>query len=157
MEKIEIQLFNSPLEAALRALVVLDTVYPLKYDLTHLTWFDHLVVHTGDINGPSSLHPDLPQRNAELIVRRTIVDSGLQLLKQMNLVDYAATDDGIVFEATDDGHKVCSLLSSEYSMELKEKAQWLKNNVCTLSADELANLIDSKLGRWNLEFEVNNE
>jgi ABC-three component (ABC-3C) system Middle Component 2 len=28
--------------------------------------FDHLVVHTGDIGGPTSLHPALPMRSTEL-------------------------------------------------------------------------------------------
>ena len=49
-----VELFNSPLETGVRALVVLDAAHPMAFDLTYLTWFDHLVVHTGDVAGPPS-------------------------------------------------------------------------------------------------------
>lgn len=50
-------LFNSPLETGVRAVVVLNAAYPKAFDLSQVTWFDHLVVHTSDIGGPKSLHP----------------------------------------------------------------------------------------------------
>ena len=34
--------------------VVLDAAYPRSFDIAKLTWCDHLVVHTADIDGPSS-------------------------------------------------------------------------------------------------------
>ena len=43
------ELFNSPLETGVRAVVVLDAVFPRSLDVGHLTWCDHLVVHTADI------------------------------------------------------------------------------------------------------------
>jgi len=54
------QLFNSPLETGVRSVLLLDVAQPQSFDLTHLTWLDHLVVHTADIGGPASLHPDIP-------------------------------------------------------------------------------------------------
>ncbi|MBK8875557.1 MAG: hypothetical protein IPN13_17220 [Bacteroidetes bacterium] len=57
MEEVEpvsnINLFNGHLETGVRAVIILEAVFPKSYDLTHLTWFDHLVVHTQDIDGPS--------------------------------------------------------------------------------------------------------
>ena len=50
-------LFNSTLETGVRSVVILDALHPRAFDLAHLTWFDHLVVHTSDIGGPGSLHP----------------------------------------------------------------------------------------------------
>lgn len=70
-------LFNSPLETGVRAIVVLNAAYPRAFDVTEIAWFDHLVVHTGDIGGPQSLHPDVPQRSGELLVRRRLVEDGL--------------------------------------------------------------------------------
>ena len=63
--------FNSTLETGIRALVVLEAFHPRRCDLLEMTWLDHLVVHTGDLDdpdAPSSLHPDLPNRAAELVV-----------------------------------------------------------------------------------------
>jgi len=65
------RLFNSHLETGTRALIILDAAYPRTMDLTRLTWFDHLVVHTEDIGGPQSLHPPLSSRTGELLVMRT--------------------------------------------------------------------------------------
>ena len=45
-----VPLFNSPLETGVRAVVVLDAAFPRCFDLAHLTWFDHLVVHTRDFD-----------------------------------------------------------------------------------------------------------
>ena len=54
--------FNSTLETGIRALVVLEAFHPRRCDLLEMTWLDHLVVHTGDLDdpdAPSSLRPDL--------------------------------------------------------------------------------------------------
>jgi hypothetical protein len=80
-------LFNSSLETGVRAVVVLDAAFPRAFDLSQLTWLDHLVVHTADIGGPDSLHPDIPQRTGELLVRRRLVEDGLTLMRRLHLVD----------------------------------------------------------------------
>src|SRR3546814_12270520 len=75
------RLFNSALETGVRSALILDAARPRSFDLAHLTWLDHLVVHTADIGGPPSLHPDIPQRDGELLVRRRHVQAGLVLLR----------------------------------------------------------------------------
>jgi len=52
--------FNGPLEAGIRAVAILGAAHPKAFDLQRLTAFDYLLVHTGDVGGPESLHP-LPQ------------------------------------------------------------------------------------------------
>jgi hypothetical protein len=47
----QVSLFNSHLETGIRALVLLDALHPRSCDLTEMTWFDHLVVHTSDLEG----------------------------------------------------------------------------------------------------------
>ena len=71
-------LFNSSLETGVRSAVILDATFPRAFDLSQLTWLDHLVVHTADIGGPDSLHPDIPQRTGELLVRRRLVEDRLE-------------------------------------------------------------------------------
>jgi len=61
--------FNSPLEAGMRAVALLGASFPQTYDLQRLVTFDFLLVHTGDVGGPDSLHPPTPYRPAELLVR----------------------------------------------------------------------------------------
>src|SRR5471032_1851709 len=94
------QPFNSTLETGIRALVVLEAFYPRRCDLLEMTWLDHLVVHTGDLDGqdvPGSLHPDLPNRVGELLVRRQLVEKSLRMMQQVHLVEVFETEDGIAF------------------------------------------------------------
>ena len=65
--------FNGPLEAGLRAVAILGAAHPRTLDLQRLVAFDYLLVHTGDIGGPASLHPPSPLHSAELLVRRELV------------------------------------------------------------------------------------
>jgi hypothetical protein len=146
-------LFNSSLETGVRAVVVLDAAYPRAFDLAQLTWLDHLVVHTADIGGPESLHPDIPQRTGELLVRRRLVEDGLNLMRHLHLIDSATTDNGIVYTATEDASAFVESMRSNYARELRQRAQWLANYVNTMSRDDLAKLIADRIGRWTLEFQ----
>src|SRR5215471_18070829 len=94
-------LFNGALETGVRAVIVLGAAHPRAFDIAKLCWCDHLVVHTSDINGPPSLHPDIPQRTGELLVRRRLVEDGVNLMRRLHLINSATTDSGIVYTATD--------------------------------------------------------
>src|SRR5689334_23023201 len=116
-------LFNSQLETGTRAMVILDAAYPRALDLARLTWFDHLVVHTKDIGGPESLHPALPGRTGELLVRRRLVEDSLALMRRLHLVDVVHDDNGISYRASDDAPAFINLLRSKYAQALKERAK----------------------------------
>src|SRR5712675_1830185 len=142
-----ISLFNSPMETGVRATIVLDAVYPRAFDLARLTWLDHLVVHTADIGGPVSLHPDILQRTGELLVRRRLVEDGLNLMRRLHLIHSATTDNGIVYTAMEDASVFVESMRSNYARELRRRAQWLANYVNTMSPDDLAKLIADRIGR----------
>jgi hypothetical protein len=147
-------LFNSPLETGVRSVVLLDAATHRAYDLTHLTWLDHLVVHTHDLpGGPPSLHPDIPQRSGELIVRRTVIDEGLKLMARLHLVDIRYSDEGILYAATEEASLFVQLIRTEYGEVLKQRASWLIHYVTNSDPAFLANLIHEKVGRWKVEFQ----
>lgn len=72
--------FNSPLETGIRSLAILAAGHPVTFDLQRLVEMDYLVVHSGDANGPESLHAALPLRAGELLVRRELIEKGLLLM-----------------------------------------------------------------------------
>lgn len=149
--------FNSTLETGIRALVVLEAFYPRHCDLLEMTWLDHLVVHTGDLNGqnvPESLHPDLPNRAGELIARRQLVERSLRLMQQVHLVDVFETEEGITFGASEDAPSYLDLLQAPYSIALKERAKWMADRFSGMETDEMRALIESRIGRWTAEFRV---
>lgn len=147
--------FNSKLETGIRALVVLDAFYPRRCDLTEMTWFDHLVVHTGDFDGqdvPESLHPDLPNRAGELLVRRHLVEQSLRIMQQMHLIEVFECETGIEFCASDEAPSYLDLLQTPYSLALKQRAKWLANHFIDRTATEMRGLIENRIGRWTAEF-----
>jgi hypothetical protein len=148
-----VPLFNSPLETGVRSVIVLDAAFPRRFDLAHLTWLDHLVVHTGDIGGPASLHPDIPQRTGELLVRRRLVEEGLNLMRRVHLVDVKMTERGIVYQAREEASAFTESLRSEYARTLKERACWLADYLSRVSDEELESLIARRITRWAVEFQ----
>jgi hypothetical protein len=149
--------FNSALETGLRALVVLEAFYPRRCDLIEITWLDHLVVHTGDLNGddvPASLHPDLPNRAGELFVRRRLVEHSLRLMQQVHLIHAVDTDDGICFVASEDAPSFVDLLRSNYTLKLKQRAAWIAKRFAHMPTAEIKELIEAKVGRWTAEFQA---
>src|SRR5258708_15203620 len=110
--------FNSTLETGIRALVVLEAFYPRRCDLMEMTWLDHLVVHTADLDGedvPESLHPDLRDRAGELLVRRQLVERSLRVMQQIHMVDVFETEAGIEFCASQEAPSYVDLLQAPYS------------------------------------------
>lgn len=146
-------LFNSALETGVRALVFLNAAFPRMFDLAQLTWFDHLVVHTADVGGPKSLHPDLPQRTGELLVRRRVVEEGVLLMRRLHMINAIADVNGIAYQASDDASALVETMHTSYALDLKARAEWLAENLHDLSSDQLADLIADKIGRWAVEFQ----
>jgi hypothetical protein len=146
-------LFNSALETGIRAAILLDATFPRCFDLAHLTWFDHLVVHTADIGGPPSLHPDIPQRTGELLVRRRLVEDGLTLMRRLHLIDANTTEEGIVYQAREEATALVDSMRSKYAVELKKRAAWLGDFLENISDGEVGALIAERIGRWTVEFQ----
>lgn len=146
-------LFNSPLETGIRAIMVLNAAFPQAFGVTEITWFDHLIVHTGDIGGPPSLHPDVPQRSGELLVRRRLVEEGLQVMRRLHLVEFVPDGDtGLLYRASEESAGVIELLRTPYSVALRDRAEWLACNVLSRSRLELEDLVAKRIGRWRIEF-----
>lgn len=152
--------FNSTLETGIRALVLLDAFYPRHFDLMEMTWFDHLIVHTSDIdelNAPKSLHPDLPNRTGELLVRRQLVEKSLRMMQKMHLIEVLETEAGIEFWASEESSSYVRLLQSPYSCDLKHRAQWMANYFAKQENKKIRSFIEEKIGRWTAEFRTNNK
>jgi len=146
-------LYNSHLETGTRAIVILEAAYPRALDLARLTWFDHLVVHTKDIGGPDSLHPALPGRTGELLIRRRLVEESLSFMRRLHLIDVTHDETGIAYRAGDDASAFVKLLTTNYALGLKERARWLIAELGDLDAAHLTKRVADQIGRWSVEFQ----
>lgn len=145
------QLFNTPLEAGVRALLILDAFAPQAFDLATMSLLDYYIVHTGDAGGPPSLHPEINSRTGEYFVRRHLVEEGLLLMARASLVEQVFTGSGIAFRAHETATAMIDLFGSAYNRGLAEAAQWLAREAAFRGVDAFTEDLKGALERWSHE------
>lgn len=145
--------FNNSIETGLRILAILDASFPEAFDISKLVYLDYIVVHSGDIDSAvSSLHPPVPYRSGEIQVRRTIIETGLELFVSKGLINKRYSNQGILYEASETSTPFLELLGESYSLKLLELAKWLAKKYILLSDEELKSLLLEKLSNQRDEF-----
>lgn len=146
--------FNSPLECGLRMLFILTGQAERSLDLQRLVNYDYLLVHSGDVpDGPKSLHPDVPFRGNELLVKRDLVHAGLNAMFSRELIEKSFTIMGIMYRANELTFAFTKLLRSTYADDLRSRSQWLMERFGDMPDDELETFMNANVGKWGAEFE----
>ena len=147
--------FNTPLECGFRLLFVLAACRPSRCDIQRLISYDYLLVHSGDVeNGPASLHPAVPDRGSEWVVKRDLVQTGLDLMFARELIVKRLTADGIAYEANEMTEAFLRLLTSPYAIELRKRAQWIVNTFGARDDEDVQAFMAERVGAWGTEFET---
>lgn len=144
--------FNSAIECGLRSLVILEHAFPRDYDLQRLVFYDYLLVHSGDANGPASIHPATPHRSGEVLVKRQILEQGLLLMMSRKLVIREYDKTGIVYSASDNATPFLDSMESRYVGLLKERATWVIAVFDDYTDKQLDKFFQENLDRWGGEF-----
>ncbi|PUB78226.1 MAG: threonine transporter [gamma proteobacterium symbiont of Ctena orbiculata] len=152
MNKNRISPFNSSLESGVRALSILTTIYPKTADLQRLVEFDYLVVHSGDANGPESLHAPLPMRAGELLVRRGVIEAGLILMMSRALVIRIPTEHGIEFMAGENASAFVNSFNTPYLKKLIERSQWVASEYGEATEEEVRSVTRQFFDKWTTQF-----
>ncbi|MFV0645218.1 MAG: ABC-three component system middle component 2 [Sphingomonadaceae bacterium] len=145
--------FNSALETGIRTLTVLVASFPRAHDLSRLVQYDYLVVHSEDADGPPSLHPPLPLRTGELLVRRGLVEAGLRLLMSRNLASRSLGQDGVRYRAEEAAGAFIDNLTAPYLHELRQRAEWVATTFDPLDDGDLNALVKRFFSAWTTEFQ----
>ena len=148
--------FNSPLETGVRSLEILVAAHPQAFDLGRLVEVDYLVVHSGDANGPESLHAALPMRAGELLVRRELIKKGLLLMTSRNLIQRIPAEDGFNYVAGDAAAPFLASLTSDYSVRLKERAHWATERFIDMTTTEIRQVTHQLFENWSSQFQTTN-
>ena len=129
-----VDVFNTPLEAGLRSLILLNSYHPNFIDFETIVKLDYVIVYSKDFGGASNLHPSVPNRKGELIIRRDLVRDGLNMMKRLGLIDGLYDEKGIRYSVTGDAEPLLRLMKSKYTQKLKTNAVWcvdqLEHNGC---------------------------
>jgi hypothetical protein len=148
------RVFNSPLECGLRMLFVVHATSPAVSDLQRLISYDYLLVHSGDVdNKTDSLHPAVPFRGSELLVKRDLVRHALDLMFARELVEKKFSKVGITYAASPLTAAFINLLKSDYSTELRLRAEWVSKRFGSMDDHALNGFMAENIGKWGAEFE----
>jgi len=145
--------FNSALETGVRTLAILIESYPKAHDLGRLVQYDYLTVHSADADGPPSLHPPLPLRSGELLVRRSLIELGLRLMMSRSLIRRELNNNGLLYAAEEEASAFLDNMKSVYIFELRKRAKWVAATFDELSASELDVIIKRLFEAWTIEFQ----
>jgi len=145
--------FNGSLEAGVRALAILGAAYPSSYDLQRLTALDYLLVHTKRLGGPEDLHPSAPIQTPATEVRREIVRHAILLMISRGLIAQEIHPSGIRYASGEFAPVFLECLRSSYSVELKNRANWLVRHLARYSDAEFEALMRQFFEEWVVEFQ----
>lgn len=139
---------NSPIEVGMRLLALLESAYPASLDIDRLIFLDYSMVHSSDMGGPESLHPQLPERASEVGVRRQLVESGMRVMLRAGLAQVDLSNEGIRYAASDEAFSFLRLLEAPYVGELRDHASWAVLNFANLSNERLREEVRLLTNRW---------
>ncbi|WP_419871804.1 ABC-three component system middle component 2 [Candidatus Pristimantibacillus sp. PTI5] len=147
-------LFNSNLEVALRILVLLSQDSNNTYDLDRLVIFDYFIVHANDVDSEQmNLHPSLPLRGSEIIIKRKLISEGLDLLVSRGLIEIVYQDSGVYYQSNSLTKVFVELLKSDYFKILKKLSTWVAEKYSSIDTSELNSIVNKNIQRWGGEFE----
>ena len=135
-------------------MAILVAAHPAAFDLERLVEMDYLVVHSGDADGPESLHAALPMRAGELLVRRGLIEKGLLLMSSRNLIQLIPSEDGFSYVAGDEAAPFLASLTYIYSQRLKKRAQWAVERFADMTTPEIRQVTHRLFENWTIQFQA---
>lgn len=87
-------------------------------------------------------------------MRRGMIQNGLELYESRGLIERVYKDGGIFFAATDRSGDFLGGLTTEYLIELRERADWVVDCFHSLSDVELDTMARERAGIWGAEFSL---
>lgn len=147
----KLKLFNNEIEMGLRILIILEKIYPKSFDVEMINYFDYFALHTKDIGGEESIHPELPNRFGELSVKRDLIHSSLKLLISKGLVEINYTDKGIEYLASELTSPFLGNLSEEYTKNLSNKVKWVCEKFKNSTYENIKQFVANNKSKWGSE------
>lgn len=136
-------LLNTPIEVSMRVLAVLERVAPDPLDTPRLVLLDYAIIHSADLGGPESLHPEIPARESELGLRRQRVEESLELLLRVRLAEAVIGPAGISYRAGSRAAAFLNAMDSSYLQSVRARAEWATTTLVALTDEEVGDRLRS--------------
>lgn len=151
---VEFKLYNTPIEISIRILLILNR-FKRAMEINSIISYDHLMLHIGDVDrNYQSLHPANPYHATELLAKRKVVQSAINLLIKKGLVNIICSEDGFRYKDSEIGELFLSYFESEYYLKLCSNADIVVKRFGNLSEVELNKYINCSIHTWKNENET---
>lgn len=152
MEALNVRLYNSRIEIALRLAKILIGFNNNGLTIEKLICIDFLVLNLGDfIPEQRSLHPAIPRRDTQLAITRKTFTDALILMKNFRMVRENYTKNGIIFTVTDKTFSFTNAAHNDYLTRMDHNIYIAKENFGSLNESEMKKLVGSKFGHFEME------
>lgn len=123
------QLINSSYEFSYRLIFILNKLNGNKLSINELTLLDYFVTYTSDFNQDYlSLHPLIPNRENELMVRRLKIREATEILLNYNLISINYEENGMFYSNNFNTIYFENYFESNYSKSIIENLTLLNES-----------------------------
>lgn len=150
---IKVTPFNGALEIGSRVVALLYAAHPESLDIQKIIRLDYLMIHSGDVDGPESLHTPVPHRSGELLIKHELIQRGIYLMMSRGLIKQVPEVDGFKYVAEENAGMFVSSFKSEYYTNLKKRAAWVMGKYSGHTVADLDIITKRFFGSWHLEFQ----
>ncbi len=149
----DLNIYNTTLEIGLRVLIILHELKNESIDINRLIIYDYFVTHANDFDESiESIHPPIPHRSGEIIIKRKVIQDGINLMYSRELLDINYTAKGIYYVANDLTSAFLKYIESEYASEISKYSNLVISKFSSYSDDELNDYVNENLSKWGSEF-----
>ena len=140
------KLYNTPMEIAVRFLVILERS-KMKYDFDQLLYLDYFSLYSEDVknNNYSNLHAPVPNRSLELYAREKMVSSIRSFLLSKGLIEIVATEKGFKYQSSYKAPILFKYFDSEYYQEFTERVEETLRLFRTHTAIEMKSYFENQI------------
>jgi hypothetical protein len=115
------KLYNTPFEASLRILLLLESANKQVFSVDMMTGIDFIAIYGKDFDLPlQNLHGDNQYKFSEWTARRDLIQKAIKHLALDQLIDVNFTKQGFTYSANDSGLKFSKCLSCDYANEYRK-------------------------------------
>lgn len=145
-------IYNSSLETSIRLGKLLVEFFPERISIERLIYIDFIIVNLNDfIEGEDSLHPAVPRRDTQAIIKRKLVNDAIDLMKSHGLIEEVYDTTGFTYLASDKTFSFTNSIRSTYIDKLLNNIKVIKKHYGNKSDNYLESIIRKKIGQLDVE------
>lgn len=139
------KLYNTPFEASLRILLILESSKNQNFSLDMLTAIDFISLYGRDFGlSNENLHGDNSYKFSEFALRRELIKTAIKHLVLDDLIKVSTTKQGFTYSANQKGLSFSEHLSSDYANTYRQAVYLVRGFISNKTEREVLEYINKR-------------